>query len=42
MKTKEDIRKVLSVSGATISNWVKTGLIPDYASEEKGYSDSIL
>ena len=40
MKTKEDIRKVLSVSGATISNWVKTGLIPDYASEEKGYSDS--
>ncbi len=40
MKTKEDIRKVLSVSGATISNWVKTGLIPDYSSEEKGYSDS--
>jgi type I restriction-modification system DNA methylase subunit len=40
MKTKEDIRKVLSVSGATISNWVKTGLIPDYSSEEKAYNDS--
>jgi len=40
MKTKEDIRKVLSISGATISNWVKTGLIPDYSSGEMAYSDS--
>ena len=40
MKTKEDIRKVLSVSGATISNWVKTGFIPDYSSGEMAYSDS--
>ncbi len=39
MKTKEDIRKVLSVSGATIANWVKTGLIPDYTSDSEGYSD---
>ncbi len=29
MKTKEDIRIAFSVSGATIANWVKTGLIPD-------------
>lgn len=39
MKTKDDIRKVLSVSGATIANWVKTGLIPDYTSDSEGYSD---
>ena len=35
MKTKEDIRKALSVSSATIANWVKTGLIP----EEKSFSN---
>lgn len=40
MKTKEDIRKVLSVSVATIANWVKTGLIPDYTSNATGYSES--
>jgi predicted RNA methylase len=39
MKTKEDIRNSLSVSNATLSNWVKTGLIPDYPDDEI-YSES--
>ena len=37
MKTKDDIKKELSVSSATVSNWIKTGLIPDHSLE--GYSD---
>lgn len=38
MKTKDDIQNILSVSPATVSNWIKTGLIPDHTAE--GYSDS--
>ena len=34
MRTNEHIRKELGVSGATISNWVKTGIIPNYPNGE--------
>lgn len=37
MMTKEHIRAALGVSAATIANWVKTGLMPDYP-DGRGYS----
>jgi predicted RNA methylase len=39
MKTKEDIRNSLTISAATVANWVKTGIIPDYRTDDKMYSD---
>lgn len=30
MKTKKDIQNYLNISGATIHNWLKTGVIPNY------------
>jgi 16S rRNA G966 N2-methylase RsmD len=42
MKTREDLRKYLCVSAATLGNWVKTGVIPAYPNgeyfEEKTYT----
>ncbi len=38
--TKEYISSVLGVSRATISNWIKTGEMPDYPQNNKGYSPS--
>ncbi|MFQ5447240.1 MAG: hypothetical protein ACE5FF_09920, partial [Saprospiraceae bacterium] len=42
MKTRDDLRKDLCVSSATIGNWVKTGVVPAYPNgkyfEERTYA----
>jgi predicted RNA methylase len=38
--TKEYIRSVLGVSKATISNWIRTGQMPDYPEGNNGYTTS--
>lgn len=38
--TKEYIRNVLGISKATISNWIRTGQMPDYPEGNNGYTPS--
>ena len=39
MKTTEHLRQELDVSGATINNWLKTGVIPAYPNGKKYFDD---